>query len=94
MVPPQPLPAELLDAEGRPVRLVEPDRLSAPPHRLVVDGGAPCTVEGWAGPWPVLQRWWAPDVDESSRVQVVGDDGTAFLLVVRDGRWWVAGIYD
>ncbi len=93
-VPPQPLPAELLDADGAPVRLVEPDRLSAPPHRLVVDGGGARTVAGWAGPWPVQQRWWAPDADESSRVQVLGEDGVAFLLVVRDGRWWVAGIYD
>jgi hypothetical protein len=42
----------------------------------------------------VQQRWWAPDADESSRVQVLGEDGVAFLLVVRDGRWWVAGIYD
>ncbi len=93
-VPPQPLPAELSDADGRPVRLVEPDRLSAPPQRLVVDGGGARTVAGWAGPWPVQQRWWAPNADESSRVQVVGEDGVAFLLVVRDGRWWVAGIYD
>jgi protein ImuB len=93
-VPPQPLPAELLDADGRPVRLVEPDRLSASPQRLVVAGGAPRTLQGWAGPWPVLQRWWAPDVDESSRVQVIGADGVAFLLVSRVGRWWVTGIYD
>lgn len=93
-VPPQPLPAELSDADGAAVRLVEPDRLSASPHRLVVDGGGARTVQGWAGPWPVQQRWWAPDADESSRVQVVGEDGVAFLLVARDGRWWVAGIYD
>ena len=38
-----------------------PDLLTAPPHTLAVDGGAPGEVRGWAGPWPVWQRWWAPD---------------------------------
>jgi protein ImuB len=93
-VPLQPLPAELLDAEDGPVRLAAPDLLTAPPHRLVVDGGGSRVVQGWAGPWPVQQRWWAPSAVASSRVQVVGEDGAAFLLVVREGRWWVTGIYD
>jgi hypothetical protein len=30
----------------------------------------------------------------SSRVQVLAEDGTAFLLLTTDGRWWVTGIYD
>jgi protein ImuB len=93
-VPLQPLRAELLDAEDGPVRLAAPDLLTAPPHRLVVDGGGSRVVQGWAGPWPVQQRWWAPSAVASSRVQVVGEDGAAFLLVVREGRWWVTGIYD
>ena len=92
-VPPQPLPAELLDAEGRPVRLTEPDMLTAPPHRLVVDD-EDRTVQGWAGPWPLHQRWWSPEAVASSRVQVLATDGTAFLLLTTDGRWWVTGIYD
>ncbi len=61
VVPPQPLPAELIDAAGRPVRLTAPDLLSAPPVHVVVDGGEPQPVVGWAGVWPVRQRWWAPD---------------------------------
>lgn len=93
-VPPQPLPAQLLDADGRPVGLTAPDLLSAAPAHLVIDGGATRAVHGWAGPWPVVQRWWVPGAVESSRVQVVDTDNAAFLLVVRDGRWWVTGIYD
>ena len=93
-VPPQPVPAQLLDAADRPVRLTAPDLLSAPPAHLVIDGGAARAVQGWAGPWPVAQRWWTPEAVESSRVQVVDTDSAAFLLVVRDGRWWVTGIYD
>jgi protein ImuB len=66
-VPPQRLPAELFAADGRPVLLAAPDLLSAPPSRLVVDAEAR-TVQGWAGPWPLQQRWWSPDAVASSRV--------------------------
>jgi protein ImuB len=89
----QPAPADLLDAAGGPVRLAEPDLLSAPPARLAVAGlgGA---VRGWAGPWPVAQRWWSPDGTAGSRLQVLCADGTAYLLRIEDGRWWVVGVYD
>ncbi len=92
-VPAQPVPADLLDAAGGPVRLAEPDLLSAPPARLAVagQGGA---VRGWAGPWPVAQRWWSPDGRAGSRLQVLCADGTAYLLRIEDGRWWVVGVYD
>jgi protein ImuB len=93
-VPPEPLPAELVDAAGRPIWLVDPERLSAPPHRLVVDGAAPRNVEGWAGPWPVRQRWWSPDGVTGSRLQLLCPEGEAFLLTSRDGRWWITGCYD
>jgi protein ImuB len=93
-VPPQPLPAELVDVTGSPVRLTAPDLLSAPPHQVMVDGGRPRAVQGWAGPWPLHQRWWAPGSAEGSRLQVAMDDGVALLLLARSGRWWVTGIYD
>jgi protein ImuB len=91
---PDPLPTQLCDAAGRPVHLAAPDLLTAPPHSLVIDGGPPGDVQGWAGPWPGWQRWWAPDSVAGSRLQVVRADGAAFLLVARDGRWWVTGVYD
>ena len=94
LVPPQPLPAELLDAAGHPVRLTAPDLLSAPPERVAVDGRAPRAVRGWAGPWPLRQRWWLPDGTEGSRLQVALDDDVALLLLVHDGRWSVTGVYD
>ncbi len=106
VVPPAPLPAELRDAAGRPVGLAAPDLLTAPPHTLAVDGGPPGAVRGWAGPWPVWPRWWAPDGAgrtgepavrhgaAGSRLQVVRADDAAFLLLARDDRWWVTGVYD
>ncbi|MFD1528749.1 hypothetical protein [Pseudonocardia aurantiaca] len=94
VVPPQPLPAELIDAAGRPVRLTAPDLLSAPPVHVVVDGGEPQPVVGWAGVWPVRQRWWAPDGIDAGRLQVDVSGGPPLLLLAREGRWWVTGVYD
>jgi protein ImuB len=92
-VPPQPLPAELTATDGSPVLLRAPDLLSAPPAHVVVDGGEPRRVSGWAGPWPVQQRWWAAGSAEASRLQVILDDGEALLLLAREGKWWVIGQY-
>ncbi|GAA2554853.1 Y-family DNA polymerase [Pseudonocardia hydrocarbonoxydans] len=92
-VPVEPLPAEPLDVGGAPVGLAAPDRLTAAPHRVAVDGGAAREVRGWAGPWPLEQRWWA-GAGPVSRMQLALDDGTALLLAHRDGRWWVVGVYD
>jgi protein ImuB len=93
-VPPQPLRAELLAADGSPVLLRAPDLLYGLPATLVVDGGEPRQVQGWAGPWPVHQRWWAPGSAEASRLQVCLHHGEALLLQFREGRWWVVGEYD
>ena len=94
VVPPEPLPAELRDPAGHPVGLAAPDVLTAPPHTLAVDGGPVAEVRGWAGPWPVWQRWWASDGAAATRLQVVDATGGAHLLVCRDDRWWVTGVYD
>ena len=76
------------------MHLAAPDLLTAPPYTLAVDGGPPEDVHGWAGPWPVAQRWWAPGGVAGSRLQVLRADGAAFLLFARAGRWEVAGVYD
>ncbi len=52
-------------------------------------------VASWAGPWPVDELWW----DEAAarrvaRFQVVGVDGTAWLMVVENGTWWTEARYD
>ncbi|WP_246122848.1 DNA polymerase Y family protein [Pseudonocardia cypriaca] len=93
-VPPRPLPAELTAADGSPILLGAPDLLFGLPASVAVDGGEPRRVEGWAGPWPVQQRWWATGSAEASRLQVTLNDGEALLLLFREGRWWVIGEYD
>jgi protein ImuB len=52
-------------------------------------------VTGWAGPWPVTERWW--DSAHSRRInrfQVLDADGTAWLLVLDGELWWAEARYD
>ncbi|GAA1867302.1 hypothetical protein GCM10009772_48140 [Pseudonocardia alni subsp. carboxydivorans] len=93
-VPPDPVPVRLLAADGVEVCPAAPDLLDGVPRR-VAGGGPDREVTGWAGPWPVHTRWWAPDgPGPAVRLQVVLADGTALLLVHRGGRWEVTGVYD
>ena len=99
VLPESPWPAVVLDAAGQPVDVTDRQRLTAPPDRVLVAGGRSRAVTGWAGPWPVAERWWADSCARAViRVQVVleaGEDGSevALLLVHEDERWWVQGAY-
>ena len=64
-----PLPAEVLDRQGRPVEVSGRGMVSAPPASLCVMSGDESTgwkrgpvrpVTAWAGPWPIEERWWEP----------------------------------
>ncbi|GIJ21380.1 DNA polymerase Y family protein [Micromonospora lutea] len=60
-------------------------------------GGTVASVEivGWAGPWPVDERWWAPaEARRRARFQVSLADGSALLLAVESGQWLLEAIYD
>jgi protein ImuB len=94
-VPPEPLPATVLDPGGAPVRVNARLALTGSP-RFVALGREPAVeITGWAGPWPVEERWWAPDeADRRVRFQVSLADGRAMLLSLSSGCWWVIGVYD
>ncbi|MGH3469856.1 MAG: DNA polymerase Y family protein, partial [Thermocrispum sp.] len=103
-VHPKPVRAAVVDRRGMPVRLTGRGELTAAPNRVAVDGGPLREVSGWAGPWPLDERWWAPGAGgPRARVQVVladqagnGPAGRALLLVCRDEqspRWLVEGEY-
>jgi protein ImuB len=52
-------------------------------------------IAGWAGPWPIDERWWEPSRHRrQARFQMVTDDGRGYLVVVEQRRWWVNAIYD
>ena len=85
-----PAPVDLLDADDRPVRVSGRGLISAAPARL---GRHP--IVGWAGPWPLVEQWWDPDRGRRrARVQVVLDDGTAHLLALEAGTWYLEATYD
>ena len=54
-------PVELLDAQGNPIRVTSRGMFSADPARLTVRGRDD-RLRWWAGPWPVDERWWDPDL--------------------------------
>ncbi|MEU8261291.1 DNA polymerase Y family protein [Micromonospora sp. NPDC048999] len=95
VVLPTPFLATVHDAAGEPVLVSARLTVSAAPARLVVGTGRPAEIIGWAGPWPVDERWWAPtEARRRARFQVCLADGTALLLAVEGGQWLVEAIYD
>ncbi|HEY2723489.1 MAG TPA: DNA polymerase Y family protein [Pseudonocardiaceae bacterium] len=73
-VPLRPLPAEVLDDTGAMVAVTGRGVLTAVPYRVAVNGRPPRRLLSWAGPWPVEERWWAPEQSRSGiRVQAVLD---------------------
>ncbi|UNX56097.1 DNA polymerase Y family protein [Georgenia sp. TF02-10] len=103
-VPAEPVPVEVADDGGAPVRVDARGLASAAPARVRLPAAEPgttaCwpagerTVTGWAGPWPVTERWWASDRRRRAYLQVSLADAPALLLVLEEGSWWVEGVYD
>jgi protein ImuB len=92
-----PLPAELLDADGRPITVSGRGEPSAAPANLrcaaLPDGGG--EVEGRAGPWAHDLRWWDGSTRaRCARWQVVVSPGVACLVAVTGDHAAVEAIYD
>ena len=86
--------AEVTDDAGQVVTVSGRCAVSAAPARLAVRGEPPRRVTGWAGPWPLSERWWDPAAARRrARFQLATDDGRAWLAVVQDGRWLVEAGY-
>lgn len=78
LVPPEPVPFDIEWDEGIPTRV-----------RL---GSRWEPVLNWAGPWRLTGRWWKGET-HADRYQLVTSAG-AFLVVVRNGSSFLAGVYD
>ncbi len=92
---PDRLAADLQDGDGQPVVVNGRGVLGPAPARLAVAGRAPVDVVAWAGPWPAEERWWDRQSSRRrARFQVCGADGTAHVVVLESGRWWVEATYD
>jgi protein ImuB len=51
-------------------------------------------VDAWAGPWPVVERWWSEDASRQAYLQVALRDGRAVLVASRQGQWTLEAVYD
>ncbi|MBX3284585.1 MAG: DNA polymerase Y family protein [Actinobacteria bacterium] len=90
-----PEPVDVVDAGGRPVGVTGRAEVTAAPARLARAGRAPEAITGWAGPWPADEHWWDPTRHRRrARFQVLDASGTAHLLAVEAGRWWLEATYD
>lgn len=92
----EPQQAMVVGAEGQPVGVSGRGMITAEPSRFRPAAGQDWQpVASWAGPWPVDEQWW----DEAAarriaRFQVVGVDGSAYLMIVEGGHWWTEAQYD
>ncbi|MEU7634286.1 DNA polymerase Y family protein [Nocardia sp. NPDC049220] len=108
---PEPAPAVILlnrplvrleSADGAPVGVTDRGLFDAAPA-LLRWGSRQWRLTGWAGPWPVDERWWVPNSDDvpvgrAARAQVQLDgappDVRVLLLVYHDEIWRAEGLYD
>lgn len=98
---PEPAPARVL-TEPRPVRLLTGDSAPVRVDRRLALSGDPAVLEhddaqqhldGWAGPWPVAQRWWRSDASRAVYLQVLAPSG-ALLVSCRRDEWFLEAHYD
>jgi protein ImuB len=85
--------AEVLGPDGLPVEVSARGLLSAVPACVSVAGGPVRRVTGWAGPWPIEERWWDGGGRRRARLQVLLESGEAHLLSRERGRWAVEASY-
>jgi protein ImuB len=90
----EPREALVIDDAGQVVTVSGRCEVSGIPATLTVSTDPPREITGWAGPWPLAERWWDPDTaSRRARFQLVTGDGRAWLAAVRDGRWQIEAGY-
>jgi protein ImuB len=89
----QPVSVKLTDGEGRDVLVGARGGLSATPARLSFHSTQHLPVTWFAGPWPLVERWWEKG-RRRVHVQILLESGQALLLCAEEGQWWLVGMYD
>jgi protein ImuB len=92
---PDPIPVEVTDAAGVPVGVTDRFAVTGHPARLAIAGRPPVEIASWTGPWATDERWWDPaTATRQARFQLVGTDGTAWLVTRDQTRWQLEATYD
>jgi len=90
-----PQEALVVGAEGQPIGVSGRGMVTDEPVRFRAGGGEWQPVASWAGPWPIEELWWDEVATRRiARFQVVGVDGSAWLMIVENGQWWTEARYD
>ncbi|MFF2552538.1 DNA polymerase Y family protein [Nocardia sp. NPDC058058] len=83
-------------ADGAPIWVTDRGLFTADPAQLHW-GSRSWTLTGWAGPWPLDDRWWVHGIQHgvAARAQVQLDsDNRVLLLLGYDRTWHVEGLYE
>ena len=84
----------LTDRDGTAVDVTDRGEFTATPAVLSW-GNRQWRLRGWAGPWPVDERWWdVATAHRAARAQVLLEEPKALLLVCHEGVWSVEGSYE
>lgn len=92
----EPQQAMVVAADGQPVGVTGRGVITGEPAQFKAAGGQQWRpIASWAGPWPIDEQWWDADAARRiARFQVVGVDGSAYLMLVENGHWWTEARYD
>jgi protein ImuB len=91
----QPVAVTVRTADGASLRIDERLEPSGEPATVQIGREPPGVVTGWAGPWPVQERWWAPDdAVVLIRLQLGLADGRALLVAQSGDDWQLEAVYD
>ncbi|HLT10053.1 MAG TPA: DNA polymerase Y family protein [Micromonosporaceae bacterium] len=91
----RPEPIEVCTADGTPVTVDERLAMNGEPATVRIGREPPVAVLAWAGPWPVEERWWAPDeAVQQSRFQLQLADERAILVALAPAGWILEAVYD
>jgi protein ImuB len=91
----RPRPVDVVTMDEQAITVDDRDGLSGEPCGFRADGdrgGAFSRVRAWAGPWPLVVRWWEAGGRRLHRLQIVDDAGRAWYLMFADGHWWAEAV--
>lgn len=91
----RPRPVDVVTADGGTVDVDDRGVLTGTPEGFRAEGdrgGRFGSVTAWAGPWPLVVRWWESGGRRLHRLQLVDAEGRAWYLVLADHRWWAEAV--
>lgn len=93
----EPRRAMVIGSDDQPVALTDRGLITADPTSFVTDVSPVrwIQIQSWAGPWSIEELWWDPaKARKIARFQLVGVDGSAWLMILDKDRWYAEARYE